>query len=278
MGRRTFWLLAAMVRKNLLVMLRYPLNFASSFITLSIIILVFLFATLMFTPGGVAQIATGGSGQRIGGTMMYGLILFLFVSEALWSIGYNVRAEQREGTLEALYLTPASRFLYLVSRLAVPLFWSGLNAAVVLGFVWLVLGPLPVANLGLALYTLAFTLAGIFGFGFCFAAFTLLVKEAAQSAANLGQFAVMVVCALFFPFSALPPAVRAISRVVPLSYGVDLFRSAMLDFPPGFPELASPVAEVAIVTAWGILMPVIGYAAYRRAERHVRISGALAEF
>jgi ABC-2 type transport system permease protein len=278
MVRQIFDLLVAMVRKNLLVMLRYPLSFASSFITLSIVVLIFLFATLMFTPGGVAQVATGGSGQRIGGTMLYGLVLFLFVSDTLWSIGYNVRWEQQEGTLESLYLTPASRFLYLVSRLAVPLFWTGLNAAVVLAFIWLLLGPLPTAHLGLALYTLICTLAGIFGFGFCFAAFTLLVKESAQSTANLAQFALMVVCAMFFPFSALPPVVRAISRVVPLSYGVDLFRSALLGFPPGFPELASPAVEVAIVTAWGVLMPLVGYAAYRRAEHHVRITGGLAEF
>lgn len=267
-----------MVWKNLLVVFRYPINLLARFLTLFSIILVMMFATLMFVPGSVAEGFEGEGGSGIGGLVMYGFVLFLFVSDALWTVGYNIRWEQYEGTLEALYLTPASRFLYLVSRLAEPVIWTTLSAAASLLFVRLILGPLPMENKGLALYTLLFTLAGIFGFGFCFAAFTLLVKESAQSVANLLQFVLLTICAMFFPFSALPQPVRTVSRFVPLSYGVDLFRSALMGFPPGFPELASVRVEVAIVTVSGLLLPAAGYALYKWAEHQVRVNGTLAEF
>lgn len=271
-------LFGAMVRKNLLVMLRYPITFVSGFLSLLLLILVVLFTTRAFLPDDVQNMIVGRIGSSQVGVTLYGFILFLFVTDALWTIGYNVRVEQYEGTLEALYLTPASRWLYLVSRLMNPLVWTGLNSIALLLCARALLGPLPAENLGLALYTLGCTLAGIFGLGFVMAAATLLIKEAAQLMTNLLQFGLLTVCAIVVPFAALPPTVRAIGRMVPLSYGVDLFRSALLGFPPGFPELARPEVEVLIVTLWALLMPPLGYLAYRRVERHVQTTGSLASF
>ena len=83
---------------------------------------------------------------------------------------------------------------------------------------------------------------------------------------------------MFFPFSARPGPVLAVSRLIPLSYGVDAFRSALMGFPPGFPELLPVSTEAAIVTSFGLLMPVLGYLAYRAAEWRARVTGSLAEF
>ena len=278
MVRQMIALFMAMVHKQLLVMLRYPVNFVSTFATLCLIILVYLFAALTFTPDNVQKGLATGSGREISGIILYGFILSFFIHDALWTIGYNVRQEQYDGTLESLYLTPASPFLYLVSRLALPIVWSGLNAIAALLFGWIIFGSLPMANIGLALYILACTLSGVFGFGFCFAGFTLLVKESAWPVANLAHFIILTICAVMFPFNALPMPVQIISRMVPLSYGVDLLRSALLGFPPGFPELARPITEIVIITVWGVLMPLIGYATYRWAEHRVRMNGTLAGF
>jgi ABC-type polysaccharide/polyol phosphate export permease len=114
--------------------------------------------------------------------------------------------------------------------------------------------------------------------GFAFAALTLRIKEAAQTAANFLQFALLILCANFFPFAALPDFVLAISRLIPLAYAVDAFRSTLMGFPPGFPELAPIEVEIAIVTAFGILMPVIGYALYQRAEVRARREGTLSAY
>ena len=268
----------AMLRKNLLIMLRYPVNFISSFAQVLIIILIMLFASLSFIPGGVQNALLSQVGRTFSSVAIYGLILFLFVSDTLWSVGYNIRWEQYEGTLESLYLTPANRFLHLVSRLFFPIVWTGLNATASLAFMRYIFGPLPLANPGLALLTLALTLAGVFGFGFCFAAYTLIVKESAQTVANMLQFALMAVCAMFFPFAVLPAPVRAVSYAVPLSYGVDLFRSALMGFPPGYPELLPVATEIVIVALWGLLMPTLGFLVYRWAETYVRTNGSLAEF
>jgi ABC-2 type transport system permease protein len=219
-----------------------------------------------------------GSGGVTSGVVVYGFILFIFLSDTLWSIGVNVRHEQVQGTLEQLYLSPASKFANLVSRVTNLLLWTGSLSIVSMFVMRAILGNFPAENIGLGLAILAFSLSGTFGLGFAFAAVTLRLKEAANTLANLLQFAFLILTANFFPFSALPEPVLWVSRIIPLSYTVDAFRSTLLGYPPGFPELAPIEIELVIVAAFGILMPILGYWLYRRAEDHARRTGSLAEF
>ena len=265
-----------MTRKQLIVMARYPVDFVLSFFQIFLIILMFTFAAIMFEPH-----QTGQAGEISGGTgavMMYGFVLYMFASDTLWTIGYSVREEQYQGTLESLYLTPASKFASLVSRVIVSVVWTGLLSVAAVLFIQLFLGRVPFYNVGLGALILVFTLSGTFGLGFAFAAYTLIVKESAQLAANFLEFSIMILCGMFFPFRALPEIVQIISRVIPLSYCVDAFRSTLMGYPRGFPELAPIEIEIVIVIAFGILMPILGFALYQLAERRARIVGSLAEF
>jgi ABC-type multidrug transport system permease subunit len=83
---------------------------------------------------------------------------------------------------------------------------------------------------------------------------------------------------MFFPFAALPSWMLWISRAIPVSYAVDAFRSSMMGYPPGFPELATIEIETIIVTIFGLVMPVLGYFLYRRAEDATRRKGSLGTF
>jgi ABC-type polysaccharide/polyol phosphate export permease len=140
------------------------------------------------------------------------------------------------------------------------------------------MGRLPAQNVPLGLYLLVMSLAGTFGVGFAFAALTLHIRETAQTLANLLQFAFIILCAPFFPFSALPRFLLNFARLIPLSYNVDAFRSTLMGYPPGFPELAPIQLEIWIVTLFGLIMPILGYYLYRQAEDQARRSGSLSSF
>ena len=269
----TFW---AMVRKELILMARYPVNFVASFAQTFLIVAIFSLGGQTFNTRGVGQVSTALS--QVAGVVVYGFILFLFISDTLWTIGYNVRNEQVQGTLEQLYLSPASKFSSLVARVTNTLLWTGLLSLTGGALMAAMIGRLPVENPWLGLYLLLMALAGTFGVGFAFAALTLRIKETAQTLANLLQFAVIILCACFFPFSALPQVVRAISKALPLAYAVDAFRATLMGYPPGFPELAPIQIEIVIVTLFGILMPFVGYVLYRRAEDQARRTGSLAAY
>jgi ABC-2 type transport system permease protein len=266
-----FW---AMVRKELIVMARYPVNFIASFAQVFIIVAIFTLGGSLFYKDYSGQ--TGGAGNS--GVAVYGFILFMFMSNTLWTIGYNIRNEQVQGTLEQLYLSPASKFANLVSRVTNTLIWTGLLSVAGGGLMALMIGDLPIKNPWLGLYLLIMVLSGTFGIGFAYAALTLVIKEGSQALANFLQFALLVLCANFFPFSSLPPFVLFFSRLLPPAYGVDAFRSAMMGFPEGMPELAPFPVEFTIVTVFGILMPILGYLLYRWSERHARKVGNLSTY
>lgn len=265
---------AAMVRKEFIVMLRYPVEFIASFAQIFLIITVLTLAGLMFAPKDADAVIL----SQTTGLVVYGFVVFLFVSDTLWAIGFNVRREQKQGTLEQLYLSPASKFAALASRVVITLVWTGLLSIFSVILMTALLGDLPSQNEWLALYIFIFTLSGTFGIGFAFAAVTLKLKEAAQTAVNLLQFGFMILCAPFFPFSALPEPLLFLSRLIPLSYCVDAFRTTLMGYSEGFPELASIEVELGIVTLFGIFMPIVGYWLYRWAEDNARRKGSLSEY
>jgi ABC-2 type transport system permease protein len=272
------WLssIVAMSRKELTIMFRYPVELISSFGQVFLIVVSLTLAGLMFSKGGVRDAGTGSSNTS--GMVVYGFILFMFLSDTLWTIGYNVRREQKQGTLEQLYMSPASKFASLLSRVTVTLVWTGALCVMSAIAMSLLIGRLPFQNLPLGLFILLMALCGTFGAGFAFAALTLRIKETGQTLANLVQFAFMVLCAPFFPFSALPAWLRALSYAIPFSYAVDAFCATLMGYPSGYPELAPIGVEIVVVTVFGLLMPVLGYRWYQYEENLARRKGSLSEY
>ncbi len=272
----TFW---AMARKELTILSRYPVEFVASFGQVFLIVAIFTLGGLMFS--GFRNPSNGSSEASdfsYSGVVIYGLILFMFLSDTLWTIGYNIRHEQVQGTLEQLYLSPANKFLNLIARVTNTLLWTGLLSIAAAILMSSMIGQLPLKNPLLGLYLLLMSLSGTFGIGFAFAALTIRIKEAAQTAANFLQFIFLILCANFFPFSALPPFLRFFSRLLPNAYCVDAFRSTLMGFPPGYPELAAFEVELVIVTLFGVFMPILGYRLYRLAERTARQAGTLSAY
>ncbi|HKZ69510.1 MAG TPA: ABC transporter permease, partial [Anaerolineales bacterium] len=163
-GPAAWWdSLMEMSKKELLIMIRYPVEFVASFGQMFIIVIVLTVAGLMFSEGGLQS---AGNSSRTSGVVVYGFVLFMFMSDVMWTIGYNVRREQKQGTLEQLYLSPASKFVSLLSRVTVTLVWTGLLSATSAALMSAMIGRLPFSNLPLAAFILVMALSGTFGFGF----------------------------------------------------------------------------------------------------------------
>ena len=85
----------------------------------------------------------------------------------------------------------------------------------------------------------------------------------------------MIVCAMFFPFSALPEIVCVVSRLIPISYCVDLFRSTMVGLSP---ELLPFELEFIVVVILAIILPVLGVFFFRQTVETAKKDGNLAEY
>lgn len=267
-GIKSWWSqFFSMTKKEFTVLTRYKFSFILSFIQVMVIMFIFTAAAMILTPPEMESYGVG--------LMFYSFILFMFFSTALWDIGNSLREEQYQGTLESLFMSPISYFSTLVSRILSNVLWTSLNVVVAFLFMSTVFGILPLENAFLGFVVLILSLFVCFGFSFGFAGLALRYKESMNTLTNFLQFFFMIFCAMFFPFSALPDIVLLISRVIPLSYCVDLFRSTLIGVSP---ELLPFELEFLLVTLFAIALPIFGISYFRKTVERAKIDGNLAEY
>ncbi|MHA1941029.1 MAG: ABC transporter permease [Candidatus Hodarchaeales archaeon] len=259
-----FW---AMTKKEFTVLTRYKFSFILSFLQVMVIMFIFTASAMILTPSDKASYGIG--------LMFYSFILFIFFSTALWDIGNSLREEQYQGTLESLFMSPISYFSTLVSRILTNVIWTILNVIVAFLFMTAVFGTMPMENAILGVTILILSLFVCFGFSFGFAGLTLKLKESMNTLTNFLQILFMIVCAMFFPFSALPDFLQFIARLIPISYCVDLFRSTMIGISP---ELLPFEIELLVVVISAICLPLIGVWFFRRTVEKAKKEGNLAEY
>jgi len=267
-GVKTWWYqFLAMTKKEFIVLTRYKFSFIMSFLQVMVIMFIFTFAAIILTPPDKKSYGVG--------LMFYSFVLFMFFSTSLWDIGNSLREEQYQGTLESLFIAPINYFSSLISRILSNVLWTILNILVSFIFIALVFGRLHVENLVIGMIILLLSLFVCFGFAFGFAGLALRYKESMNTLTNFLQFMVMIVCAMFFPFSALPKVIQWIARIIPLSYCVDLFRTTMIGISP---ELLPFEWEFIIIFLSAILLPILGVIFFQNTVKTAKKEGTIAEY
>jgi ABC-2 type transport system permease protein len=145
----------------------------------------------------------------------------LFSTTAAEAVVINF--ELRLGSLERLLLAPIHvSTVFLAKVLGGALFGLAMSTVVTVGAVAVVSGSVNVAHLVLVL------IPSLLAFASLGALLCVLVKEVfeAQTLLNLPRFVMIFLSGVVYPTSAMPPALRALSRLFPLTYSVEGIRSA----------------------------------------------------
>ncbi|MEW6232860.1 MAG: ABC transporter permease [Chloroflexota bacterium] len=146
----------------------------------------------------------------------------LFSTTAMEAVVINF--ELRLGSLERLLLAPVSLSTVLLGKI--------LGGAVFGLIVTVVVTLASVLALGLfsvnVVYLILILLPSLLVFSALGALLCVLVREVfeAQTLANLPRFLMVFLCGVFTPISALPPVLKQIAYLLPLTYTVDGIRQA----------------------------------------------------
>jgi len=255
----------ATLKQQFLLLTRYPVNLVANFLLVLVMVIVVTLVITIFVPQGMEL--------QFRGITLYGFVIYIFLTHTIWSAGFSIQKEKVQGTLTSLYLSPVSRFSTLLARSLAALSWTAIASAVGLLLAQAFTGPLPFHRPWLALGILFLTISSFVGLSFAIAGFTLRFGETVELVANVLEFSLMGLCALFFPFSVLPAALQNVARAIPLSYSVDAFRTVSLG--QAQPELLPLKAELIIVAVTGLLGPLVGYIIYLINEKSIRRQGTL---
>jgi len=274
-GSRTMTLLPgrlfAFLHRDLREALTYKFSFVSSFVGILLSSATFYFVAKLVPPGTPSLGPFGGdyfSFAVVG--VAFSSLLGMF-QEGLSSV---VRSAQVSGTLEALLVTPASiptvLFGSSLYSLILQVFRTALHLGVALAFFGMTLGRVNVPGvLSIGILTVLCFL----GVGILSASFILVYKTGNPFGWVLGTVSGLL-GGVVFPVALLPPWIRWVSSLLPVTYALDGMRKCLLAS-AGFAEVVPDIAALAVFNI--ILLPA-SLLAFRLAVRKAKRDGTLSHF
>lgn len=139
----------------------------------------------------------------------------------------NIVKEKEIGTIEQINVTPLKKYHFLLGKL-IPFWIIGMIVfSIGLSIARLVYGIIPLGNIGLLYLFLGVYLFTILGFGLLISTYA----ETQQQAQSLTFFFVMIfnlMGGLFTPIDSMPEWAQWITRLIPISYFINVMRMVVL--------------------------------------------------
>jgi ABC-2 type transport system permease protein len=225
-------------------------------------------------PQALAAFAERAGSTNVAGFVFVGYAMYMWLSSLLWGSGTALRQEQVRGSLEAVFVTPATRL--------VPLFGPGVATLipmaatfVVMGVaLWLLFGVVP--PLGAVLQGAVVVVLGVpalYAIGTLFAASVLRFGEVAPIVQLIrGMF--VLACGITFPVAMLPLWAQVWAWLMPPTYIVEDLRRVLLQG-AGLGDVAP---HIAIVLTIAMCTALLAIAVFRFLETSARRSGMIGRF
>jgi len=199
-------------------------------------------------PEGLAYVAIGNAVQFVAFSTLMGV--------AITMVG-----EKWFGTLDLLLASPASRLLIFASRALVHVFDGVLGAVIGLIYgAWLFGVSFAQADLPALAIVLVVSSLTMTSLGLIIASLGLFTRTV-EPIMNATYLLVFLLAGISFPIEQLPAALRAVSYLIPLTYGVDAARQAIAGV--SLPALFGPLS---IMFGLFFVQGAIGYSLFRRFE------------
>jgi ABC-2 type transport system permease protein len=167
----------------------------------------------------------------------------LIVLSAVLSLVTIIAIYREGGILKRLRATPLQPSAILGAHVLVKLLFTIVTAAMLMlaGRQYVPAGlHVPVLPFGVALIVSTFSVLSL---GFVIASLVPTARFA-QPIGTLILYPMVGLCGLFVPVDALPPALQAVSHVVPLTYATSLMRGVLLGDP-----LSAHLTDIAVLLA-----------------------------
>lgn len=266
-----WYVLWAVVRKEWLVFLRYPLNAVMRIVEPIMWLVPVYFMGMSFSEDGYATgfVASTGTGDFLA-FILLGSVVSSYVSAVIWGMGFSLKQEMEQGTLESLWLTPNSRLWLLIGRSTVSVLITGLNTVGVFLIAHVLFGFEVTGAIAAALVVLVPMVIALYGFGIAYAGIVLYLREA-NTLSDVGSYTLQLLTGVNFPVTALPRVLMVVGLTLPMTYAIDAIRALLIGTTP----LVTIPASFIIVLASMLAFLLLGRMVFRRIDEKVRTMGTL---
>ncbi|BBE31804.1 ABC transporter [Tepiditoga spiralis] len=262
------------LKKELLFLIRYPMQFIFEIILPVINMLPAIFLSIYLMSSNHIQ-----SFEKSTGTKNYFVfisigIVFSIFNSIQEQTGYQLSKEMWMGTLEQIWITPIKKINLILGWI----FFSFIKAllytissAIILKFIFIYLNiNFNVYNLPLFILSVLLLLATSICGGIIMCSITLSIKQV-DSFVFLITGVIPLLSGITFPISVLPPKIQIISKILPTTYVFDLIRYSILKSNTIF----EPIEELILVLFFIIILMIVSVIIFKLLKRRVEKCGTI---
>jgi ABC-2 type transport system permease protein len=263
------WKLPAFLRRDFLVAWSYRMAFFSDILALFSQALLFALVGLMVEETVLPEY--GGTRATYMEFVAIGLTVGVFLGIGLTRVMTMLRAEQFQGTLEALMITPTSFWTIQLGSAVYDLFYVPVRTALFLAIITLLFGTdFELSGVLPATLLLLLFIPIVWGMGIAAAAGTLTFKRGAGGV-SFGATMLTIASGAYVPLSLLPDWIQGVAEANPLAIVLEGMRDALLGG-TGWSGIAHDAVLLAPMAAASL---AFGVFAFRLAWRRERRRGTL---
>jgi len=266
-------LILAMAKKDYLINSKYPL---STFMSLFDVLISYLLISLTAFFIGKSFGYDSSFSASMNAFLLSGLIIYQFFDVAMNGLVYGIIVEKNLGTLNRNFASPAPKVLLLSGIVVYSFILALIRIAILLIAAKFLFG------IGFFVSWQTFVFGGIValcvmiissGYGFLGAGITVSTEDPALYL-FLMQRPFVIFTGVFYSIMVLPIFLKLISYMIPITYGIDLFRHLTLEHATFVPWKV----EVLIIGLSVVFFPIIGILAFKKIEKSFLKKGTLNMF
>jgi len=254
----------------------YPVSFVRQLISPVVFMLPFLLYGLALVGGegfseNLAQLV--GTGDVI--TFIFtGYIMMGFIGTAVWAMGFSMRREQWFGTLESIYVTPASRLGQILGMALHSTIHQGIGTIMQFIFIYVTFDlVLNIKGILPALAIFALMLFALYGFGIVIAALSLILKEG-WIVSDIFYSIMTILSPVAYPLTVLPTLAQQASTIFPTAPALIGMRSFLI---PNYQVEAFGNVFLHLLVL-GAVWILFGVFVFHLTDKYVRKRGMLKKF
>lgn len=264
--------LMAFARREIATMSGYRVALVVRLLSFGISVLALAFFSRMVGAAVNPYLASFGGDYLA--FVVIGLVLMDFQQIGVTSLGQRIRNAQLMGLFEAELATPVPTWIVLSVGPVYEFALAVGRAALYFTLAALLFGVrFPHASLLTVAVSAPLVVAAFVGIGLVSAATQMLVRRNNPVAVFLAS-ASFLLSGVAYPVSVLPPALRALARLLPMTHALELVRGGLLRGAP-LSTLGRPVLALGLFA--GLLIPA-GAALFAVALRRARVDGSLTHY
>lgn len=202
-----------------------------------------------------------------------GLAVLNYFMTGFSSLATAIRSEQLQGTLEGVLMTPISVPMLIVSSSAFAFAEANFYSFLYLLFGWLFFGVTYHGSYLLAFILLVLTTLVLASLGILSASFALVFKRGDPFAMLLGTGSA-ILSGVFFPVQLLPEGFRAVSDLLPTTYGLDAIRRVLIEGQ----ALGDVRSQIIVLVSFLVVLLPLSLWVFSRALRRAKYEGSLVQY